>query len=161
MDPEVEESLSRFIGCDRWQIPHTEAGWAHGRSHSEFLATTERRSVLNPGLPEYRKILVPQTRALAELGADGIHVGRFFGRPLDFNPRSDLTPDQVTWQGGLSTLSAMLAAGRENNPNFMLFSDTASDWLMTVTPFSGTEAPARSPLRTAFPQWQPREEEKK
>ena len=155
MDPEMKKTLSAFVGEDRWGVPHSALGWGHGHSHSEHLATAERRLLLNPGDPEFRTHLVRQALDLAKLGGDGLSVGRFFGRPLDFQEGSDLTADRLSWQGGLQTLEAILSACRAENPTFLLLTTDVFDRLLPLTPHCGDPAPGRSPFQKAFPTWSP------
>ena len=156
-DPELRDVLSQFVCMDPWGVYPMQNGWSEGKLHSEHLATTQRRGGLNPGVPGYRELLAGQCGQLAALGADGIVVGRFFARALDFQAGAGATADQVSWQGGVDTLEAMLAAAREQREDFALITDTAFDSLLSLTPYVGKGYADDAPIAAAFPNAQPRE----
>jgi hypothetical protein len=143
------DTLRDFACTDRWGIPDTLLGWGPPTTHVQNLAGTERRVILNPGDPAYRAILTAQVAALADIGVDGIRVGRFFGRALDFNPKTETTPDRASWEGGIKTLNAMRAAGRERNPDFFVLAEDSFDALGGSVDACG-ENPA---LKAAYPNW--------
>ena len=147
------EQLRDFACTDRWGVVDTIAGWNPPTTHVQSLAGAERRVVLNPGVPAYGRILEEQTAALASIGADGIHVARFFGRTLDFNPRSETTPDRAAWEGGLKTLAAMREAGRKHNPGFLVLTDDSFDCLGACVDACGGGLAEHSPTETAYAQW--------
>ncbi|MBI5092417.1 MAG: hypothetical protein HZB26_08230 [Candidatus Hydrogenedentes bacterium] len=144
--------LRDFACMDRWGVLDTAAGWGPATTHAQSLAGTERRVVLNPGAPAYRAILAEQTAALASAGADGIHVARFFGRTLDFNPKTEMAPDRAAWEGGLKTLGAMRKAGRKMNPGFVMLTDDSFDRLGAYADACGGPV-EHSAVETAYPEW--------
>lgn len=147
------ETLRAFACLDRWGVPDTMAGWNPPTTHVQSLAGAERRVVLNPGVPAYRGILAGQTAALAAIGADGIHVARFFGRTLDFNPGTETTPDRAAWEGGLKTLAALREAGRKQQPGFLVLSDDSFDCLGACADACGGGFMEHAPTETAYPTW--------
>ena len=145
---EFESSVSQ----DRWEIQHSVLGWGKGETHSQRMATVEKRMMLNPGLPDLHQSLVNQTREIAKLGVDGLHLVRFFGMPMDFNPGSGRSPDRATWEGGIETLRDMLEVAHAENPRFICTSDNVFDSLACWTVVSG---PPTAAMREAFPAWKP------
>jgi hypothetical protein len=145
--------LRDFACMDRWGVIETIAGWSPPTTHVQSLAGTERRVVLNPGVPAYRAILMEQMAALASIGADGIHVTRFFGRTLDFNPKSETTPDRAAWEAGLHTLASMREAGRRHNPQFLVLTDDSFDCLGACVDACGGGLIEHAPTETAYPKW--------
>ena len=129
-------------------------GWNPPGTHVQSLAGAERRVVLNPGVPAYRSILADQVAALSSIGVDGIHIARFFGRTLNFNPKTETTPDRASWEGGLKTLAAMREAARKHNPAFLVLADDSFDSLGACVDACGAALSEHSPLEIAYPQWQ-------
>ena len=147
------ERLRDYASVDRWGVLETVPGWNPPTTHVQSLAGFERRVVLNPGVPEYRRILEEQTAALASIGADGIHVARFFGRALDFNPNTQTTPDRAAWEGGLKTLEAMRDEARRHNPGFIVLTDDSFDSLGACVDACGGGPIENSPAEAAYPNW--------
>jgi hypothetical protein len=145
--------LRDFACVDRWGVLETIAGWNPPTTHVQSLAGAERRVVLNPGVPAYGAMLEEQVAALASIGADGIHVARFFGRTLDFNARSETTADRAAWEGGLKTLAAMREAGRRSNPGFVVLTDDSFDCLGGCADACGGGLIEHAPTETAYPTW--------
>jgi hypothetical protein len=98
-------------------------------------------------------MLATQARALAALGADGIHLRDYFPTAMDFNPKLPFTPDRASWEGGLVCMTGMLKAAREIRPDFQLSTQLVRDRLVSIAPASEVETPQVSPFREAFPGW--------
>ncbi len=142
VDPKTDayrDELQGSISTDRWGIPAT---WGERRFH-----------LVSPAFPEIQTMLATQVRALAALGADGIHLRDYFPIAMDFNPKLPLTPDRASWEGGLACMAQMLKAAREIKPGFQLSTPLVRDRLVGVAPASEVEAPEVSPFREAFPGW--------
>ena len=149
------DTLAEFACTDRWGILNTVVVGGSGDRHSQYIASTTRRAVLNPAAPGYRAHLVKCAANLALLGADGIHIGGFFSRALDFNASLETTADCASWEGALQTIDAMLLEGRKVNPAFTLTTDAVTDRILTRTGVAGSTRPEQSPLALAFPHWTP------
>ncbi len=149
--------LRRYTAVDRWGVDETVMGWSEGGSWSQATATAERRAVLNPGIQAFRARLVRSVEALARLGVDGIHVGRYFGRALDFNTRARMTADRASWEGGLATMHAIIAAAAARNPDFAVTTEGATmDRLLPAVAAGGVARGRAVPIvAEAFPEWRP------
>lgn len=147
------EKLRDFASMDRWGVLETTAGWNPPTTHAQSLAGVERRVVLNPGVPAYRAILAEQTAALASIGADGLHIAQYFGRTLDFNPKTQTTPDRATWEGGLDTLAALRDVGRKHHPGFQVLTDDSFDALGACVDACGGGLAEHAPTEIAYPKW--------
>ena len=189
--------LYKYACIDRWGVPYTVMGdgggdawrresrapWVRTPWYSspaaEKIGGGERRVWLNPGSAGLRDLLVGQIKQLAELGVDGVHLQNFFGKPLDFNPRLDATPDRACWEGSLQCLGEILKTCRSLNPDFCISIDGVGDHLLRYTDVSSVGladsslygAPAfraemvkvapsvlmgdASAFKAAFPFWQP------
>ncbi len=142
VDPRTDwyrDELHRYASVDRWGVPAT---WGERRFH-----------LLSPAFPAIQQLLAEQTRALAALGADGVHLRDLFPTAMDFNPNQPLSPDRASWEGGLTCVRMMLDAAREVRPDFQLSTHQIRDRFMNVAPISEAEAPEVSPFKEAFPQW--------
>jgi hypothetical protein len=80
-------------------------------------------------------------------------VARFFGRTLEFNPKTQTTPDRAAWEGGLKTLAAMRGAGRRHNPSFVVLTDDSFDCLGACVDACGGGLMEHGPTETAYPKW--------
>ncbi len=152
---EYASTLAEFACTDRWGIVNTVTAGGGGDRHSQYLASQTRRAVLAPASPGYRAHLVKCIAELASLGADGMHIGRFFSRELDFNASLETTADRASWEGAMQTVDAMLLEARKVNPAFTLSTDAISDHILMRTNIAGRERPEKSPLAAAFPEWAP------
>ncbi len=145
----------RYACQDRWGIPYTSVGVFEASPLTGGFGAGERRVWLNPGHPDFRRSLTGQMRTLAELGVDGIHIQEFFALALDFNPTVGRTPDRASWEGGLECLRDILQTGRAVRPEFALSTDALWDGPLALSEVCSAEAREGSPMRAAFPCWQP------
>lgn len=107
---------------------------------------------MDPAHPEVRALLLRQFKKLVEIGADGLHIDKFFNTPMDFNPRLTWTsPDRAHHEGVLLFIEEMMAMGRAINPEFCFSYEGGWDRLMSFTDASwwGTNEDS---LKAAFPQ---------
>jgi len=81
-------------------------------------------------------MLATQARALAALGADGIHLRDYFPTAMDFNSNLPCTPDCASWEGGLVCMTGMLKVAREIRPGFQLSTQRVRDRFICVAPTS-------------------------
>lgn len=133
------DELHRYVSTDRWGVPAT---WGERRFH-----------MISPAFPEVHHMLATSVRALAALGADGVHLRDFFPTAMDFNPALPLTPDRASWEGGLACITSILKAVRDIRPDFQLSTQVIRDRLMSVASAAEVEPPEISPFREAFPEW--------
>ena len=76
------------------RVGHGHALRARGIDQFELMA-------MSPALPQVQELFVRQMRKLAEIGADGVHIDKFFGAGLDFNPLLTVAPDEADHAGML------------------------------------------------------------
>ena len=122
---------------------------------------TRLMSNASVGIPEYRKILIPQFKKLAEIGADGLHVDKIGGPGLDFNPRLKLSPDRAGIEGQLKFLDEIVKTCRAINPEFCISTESHRwdrpiqyalstwSWAYTWTP----DFPDSELVHYTFPEW--------
>jgi hypothetical protein len=107
---------------------------------------------MNPYHPEVRRLLIRQFRKLAEIGADGIHIDKFFGTPFDFNPRlKGTSPDRAQHEGMLKFVEELLAECRQINPEFCFSSESSWDRLLSYSDLNWW-GPADDTMKEVFPQ---------
>ena len=127
--------------------------WGMGTlsARSQFFTGTPYTE-MNPAHPEVRALLIRQWRKLVEIGADGLHIDKFFQTPMDFNPRlKDTSPDLAHHEGVLKFVEELFTACREINPEFCISYEGRWDRLFSYTDtlwWGGKE----SALNAAFPQ---------
>ena len=127
--------------------------WGMGTlgARSRFF-TARPFSEMNPAHPEVRELLIRQFTKLVEIGADGLHLDKFFQTPMDFNPRLTWTsPDRAHHEGILIFVEEMLAACRAINPDFSFSYEGGWDRLFPYTDVSWW-GPADDALKAVFPQ---------
>jgi len=127
--------------------------WGMGTLSARTRFFTARPfSEMNPAHPEVRALLIRQFKKLVEIGADGLHIDKFFQTPMDFNPRLTWTsPDRAHHEGILQFVEELMGACRAINPDFCFSYEGGWDRLMSYTDISwwGTGEDA---LKAAFPQ---------
>jgi hypothetical protein len=107
---------------------------------------------MDPAHPEVRELLIRQFVKLAEIGADGLHLDKFFNTPMDFNPRLTwTTPDRAHHEGVLQFTEELMSACKAINPEFTLTYEGGWDRLFKYTDTSWW-GPTDDPLKAAFPQ---------
>ncbi|MHB0938280.1 MAG: DUF6259 domain-containing protein [Armatimonadota bacterium] len=107
---------------------------------------------INPAHPEVRELLISRFVKLAEIGADGLHLDKFFNTPMDFNPRLTWTnPDRAHHEGVLQFTEELMSACRAINPEFTLSYEGGWDRLFKYTDTSWW-GPRDDAMKAAFPQ---------
>ncbi|MBI2193522.1 MAG: hypothetical protein HYU36_16215 [Planctomycetes bacterium] len=107
---------------------------------------------MNPAHPEVRALLIRQFRKLVEIGADGLHIDKFFQTPFDFNPRlKGTSPDRAHHEGILRFAEELLAACREIHPEFCFSYEGGWDRLMPYSDLSWW-GPADDVMKQVFPE---------
>jgi len=146
--------LYQYGILDPYGVPYFIVNyWGMGTLSARTRFFTARPNTeMNPAHPEVRELLISRFKKLAEIGADGVHIDKFFQTPMDFNPRLTWTnPDRAHHEGILLFIEEMLAACRAINPEFCFSYEGGWDRLMSYTDTSwwGTGEDA---LKAAFPQ---------
>lgn len=127
--------------------------WGMGTlsARSRFF-TARPFTEMNPAHPEVRALLIRQFARLVEIGADGLHIDKFFQTPMDFNPRLTWTsPDRAHHEGILLFVEELLAACRAINPAFSFSYEGGWDRLFSYTDV-GWWGPRDDLLKAVFPQ---------
>ena len=84
------------------------AGWGMGTLASRMTHTTPLMTFADPSFPGCATA-VAYFKKLAEIGADGIHIDKFYPSPLNFNPRISSSPDRSPWEGTLNVVDSIAA----------------------------------------------------
>ena len=108
-------------------FPYAISGWGMGTLASRMALTTPLMAVADTSFPAIQDGLLAYFRKLAEMGADGIHIDKFFPRPLNFNPRVPLSPDQSPWEGTIRLVDRISRECRALNPDFRISFETNWD----------------------------------
>lgn len=148
------KELHRYRTRDPWGQGHGKMAFGMGTLSARLGLTHVPMVSTNPCLPEVRRIFVQQMRKLAEIGADGVHIDKFFGQALDFNPRLSTSPDRASWEGMLTCVEEMLEQCRAVNPEFTFSYEGWFDRLMSYSDVVWW-APEHSVIKTTFPEWVP------
>ncbi|NQU10988.1 hypothetical protein HQ590_09375 [bacterium] len=127
--------------------------WGMGTlsARNRFMTGTPFTEI-NPAHPEVRKLLIDRFRRLVEIGADGIHIDKFFQTPFDFSPRlKDTSPDRAHHEGILKFVAELVDTCRAINPEFCFSYEGGWDRLFPYadTLWWGSEDSA---LKAVFPQ---------
>ena len=128
--------------------------WGMGTlsARSLFLGGTPFTE-MNPAHPQVRELLIRQWRKLVEIGADGLHIDKFFQTPMDFNPLlKDTSPDRAHHEGILKFVEELFAECRAINPEFCISFEGMWDRLFTYTDTLWWGNGETSALKAAFPQ---------
>jgi len=127
--------------------------WGMGTlsARSRFM-TARPFCEMDPAHPEVRELLIRQFVKLAEIGADGLHLDKFFNTPMDFNPRLTwTTPDRAHHEGVLQFTEELMTACWKINPEFTLTYEGGWDRLFKYSDTSWW-GPRDDALKAAFPQ---------
>jgi len=109
-------------------------------------------SEMNPAHPEVRKLLIRQFRKLVEIGADGIHLDKFFQTPMDFNPRlKGTSPDVAHHEGILRFVDELVVTCKAINPEFCFSYEGGWDRLFPYADTLWWGAGEDSLLKAVFP----------
>lgn len=147
------KKLHRYVILDPHGVPYFICNyWGMGTlsARTRFMTGTPFVE-MNPAHPEVRKILIDYFKKLVEIGADGLHIDKFFNTPMDFNPLLYwTTPDRAHHEGILKFIEELFAVCRSINPNFCISYEGAWDRLMSYSEVSwwGTEPDA---MKAVFP----------
>lgn len=127
-------------------------GFGMGTLGARMGLTTRRMVWASVGFPEFRKLLVSQFSKLAAIGADGIHLDKCVGPPLDFNPGLDVSPDVAGTGCTIQCIEEIYNACRKINPDFCLTWEGAQDRNLSfgdITWWVG----GQPPMKWIFPEW--------
>lgn len=127
--------------------------WGMGTLGARHRFVTARPfTEINPAHSEVRRLLIRQMRRLVEIGADGLHIDKFFQTPFDFNPLlKDTSPDRAHHEGVLKFVEELVAACREVNPEFCFSFEGIWDRLLSFSDVSWW-GPCDSMMKEVFPQ---------
>ena len=146
------QELNQYIIMGPWGNPCYFHGWGMGTLGARTGVTRVNSTDMNPAHPEVREIIVRQMRRLAEIGADGVHLDKLFGHPLDFNPRLEVGPDRAMHEGILKCVDEILSTCRAINPEFCLSYENNWDRLMSYSDVCWW-GNSLSAMKEVFPQW--------
>ncbi len=147
------DKLHRYVILDPHGVPYFICNyWGMGTlsARTRFMTGTPFVEV-NPAHPEVRKLLINYFRKLVEIGADGLHIDKFFNTPMDFNPLLSWTgPDRAHHEGVLKFVEELFSVCRSINPNFCISYEGGWDRLMSYSEVSwwGTEPDT---MKAVFP----------
>jgi Domain of unknown function (DUF6259) len=153
------QELHRYVSMDKWGVHYPVYGWGMETLAAKLGYTRVPLISACTGIPQFRKIIVEKMVKLAQIGADGLHIDKFGGGGLDFNPLSTLGPDQATSEGRLLALDEILKACRAVNPEFALSTESAWDRTLTYSNVAwlwhGHLEDYAPVLKYTFPEWLP------
>ncbi|MAF67133.1 MAG: hypothetical protein CMJ84_15930 [Planctomycetes bacterium] len=149
-----KRELHKYGVMDSFGVPYfVTSTWGMGTLGARAPLSMGRPfGEVNPAHPEVRELLIRQMVKLVEIGADGLHIDKFFQTPFDFNPRLTHTnPDRAMHEGMLLYVEELLAACREVNPEFCFSFEASWDRLM---PYCNTSwwRNFDDPMKAAFPE---------
>ncbi|MBI2191886.1 MAG: hypothetical protein HYU36_07875 [Planctomycetes bacterium] len=153
--PWFRRELHRYVTQDPWGLDYGRFGWGMGTLSARLGMTRTPNIWMSPSIPRVRRIFVGQMKKLAEMGADGVHIDKFLGQPLDFNPRLEASPDRSSWEGMLDCLKEMMAVCRRVNPDFAVSYEGWYDRLLSWSDVVWWAPPGHSAIKVAFPEWVP------
>ena len=132
-------------------------GWGEGTITARMGLARSNMTLLSPAHPEVRSMLLDQYLRLVEQGAEGFQLDKTSMYPLDFNPRTPLSPDRSMTQGLLDTFRETVERCRKANANFALASEILWDRTFPYVDVSYMrmgEIDIHQPsLRYTFPEW--------
>jgi len=133
---------------------HVTSYWGMGTLSARSLFMTGTPfSEMNPAHPEVRQLLISRFLKLVEIGADGLHIDKFFQTPMDFNPRlKGTSPDCVHHEGILLFVEELLAACRAVNPEFCFSYEGGWDRLFSYSDTIWWGNGEDSVMKAVFPQ---------
>lgn len=109
-------------GADYWV-----AGWGMGTLASRMAHTVPLMAFSDMSFPAMHDGHLRYFKKLAEIGADGIHIDKFFPGHMNFNPRTALSPDQAQWEGAIRLVHDIDQECRAINPGFRISFETNWD----------------------------------
>jgi len=111
--------------------PYRISGWGMGTLASRMGLTTPMMVFADISFPRLQEKVLAYYKRLAEIGADGIHIDKFFPAPLNFNPRAPLSPDQSPWEGTIRFVDRVDRECRAINPDFRISFESNWDRVLT------------------------------
>ena len=130
-----KRELHQYAILDPHGLPYYIVNyWGMGTlsARSRFFTATPFTEI-SPAHPEVRELLIRRMRRLIEIGADGLHLDKFFQTPLDFNPRlTHTSPDRAHHEGILRFVEELTAACQAVNPEFCLSYEGGWDRLLSA-----------------------------
>jgi hypothetical protein len=145
--------LNRYRFMDRHGEDYYRVNyWGMGTLGARMRFTATPFYEINPAHPEVRKMLIDQFAKLVEIGADGLHIDKFFQSTFDFNPlvRQYGSPERVHHEGCIRFAEELVAACRAINPEFSFSFEGMFDRIFTRTQTLWW-GPADSVLKEVFP----------
>jgi len=148
-----KDKLHRYVILDPHGVPYFICNyWGMGTlsARTRFMTGTPFVE-MNPAHPEVRKLLIGYFKKLIEIGADGLHIDKFFNTPMDFNPLISWTsPDRAHHEGILKFIEKLFSVCKSINPDFCISYEGGWDRLMPYSEVSwwGTGQDA---MKSVFP----------
>ncbi|HXK45060.1 MAG TPA: DUF6259 domain-containing protein, partial [bacterium] len=148
-----KEKFNKYVILDPHGVPYFICNyWGMGTlsARTRFMTGTPFVEV-NPCHLEVRKLLINYFKKLVEIGADGLHIDKFFNTPMDFNPAlTRSSPDRAHHEGILKFLEELFDVCKSINPDFCISYEGGWDRIMSYSEVSwwGTEPDA---LKSVFP----------
>ncbi len=106
-------------------------GWGMGTLASRMKLTTPLMAFADASFPGLADKELSYFKRLAEVGADGLHLDKCYQTPLDFNPRSPLSPDRAPWEGTTRLAERITRECRAIHPDFRISWETTYDRLLS------------------------------
>ncbi len=153
--PEIREALSPAVAVDRWRVPATVPVYVPRPGRNGRFGHEERARYITLAHPAAMAYFRRQAQAIARYGFDGVVLSGIQGKPMDFNPGSDLRPDAASLTGEQRIVRAISEAGRSVNDQFTIWLAEPRAWAASEGMPCLAEAPQLSPFRRAFPLWRP------
>ncbi len=106
-------------------------GWGMGTLASRMKLTTPLMAFADVSFPGLADGQLKYFKKLAEVGADGLHLDKCYQTPLNFNPRSPLSPDRSPWEGTTRLAESISRECRAIHPDFRVSWETIYDRLLS------------------------------
>jgi hypothetical protein len=149
-----QNELHKYRVLDPYGVPYFVSSWGMGTlsARTRYINATPLAE-MNPAHPEVRALLVRQFRRLVEIGADGLHIDKYFQTPFDFNPLlKNTSPDRAHHEGVLKFAEELVAACRAINPEFCFSFEGSWDRLFQYSETLWWGNGDDAALKAVFPQ---------